>query len=274
MHGQIVVGVDGSPSAVAAVDWAADAAARGDARLKIVHVREPWSYDFPLKPAPASRDSHVSYWRAALAAAADRVRARTPGVDVSVALITGAVTERLTTETEYADELVLGSEGRGGLAALFLGSVGRAVACRAHAPVVVVRSLPATGHGRIVVGFDGSPASEAALTYAATEARLRDATLRVIHVRAALPLRPSLSPTATEALQALLTPWRTAHPGLQITARSLRGHPALTLIQASHQADLLVIGSHTKARPAHLGSVAHHTLHHSHCPVAIVPPAP
>ncbi|GAA1504760.1 universal stress protein [Sphaerisporangium rubeum] len=270
MAAQIVVGVNGSASDAAAVDWAADDAARRDAHLKIVHVHEPWSYEFPLKPAPGSRDSHTSYWRSALAAAAKRVRTRTPGTDVSVALITGAVTERLTTESEHADELVLGGEGRGGLAALLLGSVGRAVTCRAHAPVVVVRRPRATAHDRVVVGFDGSPASEAALAYAADQALRRGASLRVIHVRS--PLRRASAPQVAETLRERLEAWRAAHPGLRITARSLRGHPALTLIQASHHGDLLVIGTHTKTGHAHLGSVAHHVLHRSDCPVAVIHP--
>lgn len=278
MSGQIVVGVDGSRSAAAAVEWAAADAGRRKARLKIVHVREPWAYDFLLKPGLRSRDSLPTYWRAVLAATAERVRERSPGLEVSVALITGAVSERLTTESEYADEIVLGSEGRGGLTAMVLGSVGRAVTGHACSPVVVVRRFAATTYGEVVVGFDGSAASEAALAYATHQARLRGARLRALHVRT-LPLAPfsrrDRDPVtiATAELVARLRPWADANPDVPQSHAVIRGHPVLALRRASDHADLLVVGSRTRPRGSpHLGSVARSVLRHAHCPVAVVHP--
>ncbi|MFC6084575.1 universal stress protein [Sphaerisporangium aureirubrum] len=276
MTGQIVVGVDGSPSAAAAVDWAADDAGRRNARLRIVHVREPWSYDFPLRTGSGAGDGLPAYWRAALAAAADRVRARSPGLEVSVALITGAVSERLTTESADADEIVLGSEGRGGFAATVLGSVGQAVVGRASSPVVVVRRPAAATYGEIVVGFDGSAASEAALTYAIEQARLRGAHLLALHARNLPRLtvrrRDPLAEVAG-AFRARLTPWAETNPDVSLTASAVRGHPVLALCRASRHADLLVVGTRTRPRGSpHLGSVAQAALRRAPCPVAVVHP--
>jgi nucleotide-binding universal stress UspA family protein len=48
LFGLITVGVDSSASATAAVDWAADDAAREGSALRIVHVREPWANEYPF----------------------------------------------------------------------------------------------------------------------------------------------------------------------------------------------------------------------------------
>ncbi|MDF3142987.1 universal stress protein, partial [Streptomyces sp. T21Q-yed] len=55
--------------------------------------------------------------------------------------------------------------------------------------------------------------------------------------------------------------------------RTVEGHARRVLVDASHEADLLVVGA--RRREGHfglqLGRVAHAVLHHSACPVAVVP---
>ncbi|WP_214411652.1 universal stress protein [Sphaerisporangium fuscum] len=284
MTGQIVVGVDGSPSAAAAVKWAADEAARWGARLRIVHVREPWSYEFPFKPTPRNRNSLSSYWEGALATATDWVRRQVPGVEVTSALITGAVAERLTTESESADELVLGSKGLGGLVGSVIGSVGCSVAGRAEGAVIVVKRPPETAFGEVVVGFDGSEVSEAALDYALQQAALRRARAHVLYASAAPPFAPDATAYAGAAQEALaeesrevwrrLEPWRERYPDVPMEASAVRGHPVTALCDASRHADLVVVGSGPQGvhgRPL-LGSVGNGVLRHARCPVAIVRP--
>jgi nucleotide-binding universal stress UspA family protein len=286
MAGRIVVGVDGSPSAAAAVEWAADEATRKRARLRIVHVWEPWSYDFPFKAAPRFESSLPAYWTGALAATVDWVHDHAPGLEVSAALVTGAVSERLTTESEDADELILGSKGLGGFAGLVLGSVGRSVAGHAPGPVIVVRRFTPTRYGEIVVGFEGSELSEAALEFALQQARLREARVHVLYAWWTPPFSPHATAYAggvqevlaeeSREVQRRLDPWQDRYPDVRMVGSAVRGHPVRALSDASREADLVVVGSraHGFFASACPGSVSQGVLHHARCPVAVVRPRP
>jgi len=62
-----------------------------------------------------------------------------------------------------------------------------------------------------------------------------------------------------------------------ITTKVVSGHPSNVLVEASKDADLLVVGSrgHGRVRGMVLGSVSNHCTHHAHCPVVVVrSPAP
>ncbi|GGK87368.1 hypothetical protein Sme01_48700 [Sphaerisporangium melleum] len=284
MAGRIVVGVDGSPSAAAAVEWAADDAKRRGARLRIVHVREPWTWDYPYRAAPWFRDALPAYWRSVLAATVEWTRRYAPGVEVSAAMVTGAAAERLAGESEDAEELILGSRGLGGFAGAVLGSVGRAVAARSAAPVVVVRRHPPVRYGEIVVGYDGSPAAEAAMGYALREAELRGARVRVLHAWSSPPFSPYATATAGGLAEALgevtrevrlrVAVWRERFEGVQVGERAVRGHPVPVLARASRRADIVVVGSGPhgdELGAGGIGPVRHGVLRRAHCPVAIVP---
>jgi nucleotide-binding universal stress UspA family protein len=283
MAGRIVVGVDGSPSAAAAVEWAAADAALSGARLRIVHVREPWSYDFPLQAAPRFQGSLLAYWEAALAAAVEWVHRHAPGVEVSSALVTGAVSERLRAESEDADELVLGSRGLGGCTGLLFGSVGGSVAANAQGAVIVVRRPPPTRYGEVVVGFDGSEPSEAALGFAFRQARTRGARLRVVRAGRKPPFPGDATARAGDPLAVLagvspeawqrLRSWRDRYPDVRMVASAVRGHPVPALVDASRRADLVVVGSRAREHGA-LGPVSRRVLRRARCPVAVVRPRP
>lgn len=284
MAGKIVVAVDGSPSATAAVEWAADDAVRKEAALKIVHVREVWAHDFPFHQVPGFNESLSEHCEGVVAAAADSVRERIPGIDVTTALLTGAVIEQLTNESTGADEVVLGSRGMGGFAGLVLGSVGLGVAGHAAGPVVIVRGLQQTVHDEIVVGFDGSAHSDVALEYAFDQARLRGARLRVVYAWQMAALSPfaigytdvigEAFRSESEAAQQRLAPWRLKYPEVEVVDSPVCGHPIPALSDASRQADLVVLGSRGRGAfgSAVLGSVSHGVLHRAHCPVAVVRP--
>ncbi|MDH2430822.1 universal stress protein [Sphaerisporangium sp. TRM90804] len=286
MTNTIVVGVDGSPAASAAVEWAADDAARGNAALRIVHVREQWGDGAPFHAMPGFEDSLSEYCDGVVAAAAARARQRAPGIEVETVLARGAVVETLTGEAERAEEVVLGSRGMGGFAGLVLGSVGMAMAGHAPGPVVIVRGRRQHVFGEIVVGFDGSPGSEAALEYAFDQARARHARLRVVHAWQT----PVFSPFAlgysdlmgdvfrsqAELFQQRLDPWKGKHPEVTVAGTAVCEHPTSALSDASRDADLVVVGSRGLGGvgSALLGSVSHGVLHRAHCPVAVVRPRP
>jgi nucleotide-binding universal stress UspA family protein len=149
---------------------------------------------------------------------------------------------------------------------------------------------------RIVVGVDGSEGSRAALRFALEEARLRGATLRVVHswllpVADAAPdpfllefpayagpdleeLAGSLETSATGLIDTELERVLGGEEaGVEIERAPLEGAPAAALVDASADADLLVVGSrgHGALRGLVLGSVSKQCLSHASCPVAIVP---
>ncbi|WP_336206763.1 universal stress protein [Nonomuraea sp. LPB2021202275-12-8] len=274
MARQIVVGVDGSAPATAAVEWAAADARRRGLDLRVVHVCEDW---------PAGSGGYECR-AGALEAAGDHARQLCGGVRVTTELLPGNVARALIGESETADSLVLGSRGLGGFAGMVVGSIGMAVAGHATGPVVIVRAPSVTQHGRIVVGYDGSGHSEAAMRYAVEQARARYTELHVVYGWQ----MPGFSPYAVayggvieqimeeqvRAASERVIPWRERNPDLLITDEQVCEHPVSALVKASATADLVVVGSRGLGgfASAVLGSVGHGVLHHVTCPVAVVRP--
>jgi nucleotide-binding universal stress UspA family protein len=141
----------------------------------------------------------------------------------------------------------------------------------------------------IVVGVDHSAGARAALRFALDEARLRHATLRVVHAwkfgyldapgieAAAGPMvgagLEDLRRGAEDTLDATL---REAIPDtgeVELERRVVEGAAAAALVEESRGADLLVVGSRGLGgfRGLLLGSVGQQCAHHAACPVVIVP---
>jgi nucleotide-binding universal stress UspA family protein len=149
---------------------------------------------------------------------------------------------------------------------------------------------------RVVVGVDGSSGSRKALAFALEEARLRGATLQVVHAwRTPLALtlpEPSIagySPLSVEDVERLATELREKaerlveseveevagdDPGLEVRRDVFESDAAEALIEAAAGADLLVVGSrgHGGFRGLLLGSVGQKAASHAPCPVVVVVP--
>ncbi|MEU7864450.1 universal stress protein [Nonomuraea sp. NPDC049141] len=276
MNGRIVVGVDGSAPATAAAEWAAADARRRGLALRIVHVCEQWPHGLAAFSA--------EYCAGALEAAADRARELAGAVEVTTELRAGSVIDDLIDESASADSLVLGSRGLGGFSGMVLGSVSTAVAGHAHGPVVIVRGGRREEHGRIVVGYDESEHSEAAMQYAIEQARACHARLHVLYAWQ-LPIFSPYAAGYNSLLEKAfqhevrvaaerVVPWREKNPDVEITDEQLCEHPAGALIKAATTADLVVVGSRGLGglTSAVLGSVSRAVLHHVTCPVAVVRP--
>ena len=180
-----------------------------------------------------------------------------------------------------------GTRGRSGLAETLLGSVSLVVAGHAQCPMVVVRGdrddqAPTGTHGRVVVGVGEKPAVSAAVRFAYEEARRRGVPVDAVRAWR-WPARestdfPLLVGELTrlheqQAVEALEAAFQDAPADVASHRRTVEGRTRTVLVDASRDADLLVIGA--KRRPGHygvqLGRVAHGVLHHSACPVVIVP---
>ena len=141
----------------------------------------------------------------------------------------------------------------------------------------------------IVVGVDGSPNSERALDWAMTEAAVRHAPLTVIAVHPAMksyftrtddPVILSedsaaidkMREAAEEMTQKAASRLGDARPA-SVNVRMVNGFPVKELIDASHDADLVVVGSRGGGGFGRLalGSVSSQVIHHAACPVVVVP---
>jgi nucleotide-binding universal stress UspA family protein len=276
----IVVGTDGSAAGTSAVRWAATHAAQVRARLRIVDV-----YHWPL-PGPGRSTGQLdgparAQALAVVAAAVADARGAQPAVDVHGTVVLGLPGDALLTEARTAALLVVGSHGRGALAAALLGSVGLQVATYAAGPVVVVRGRAHTAIGPVVAGVDGTPVSDRVLETGFAEAYRRGCALvavravaqdaprvHAVAVGGAGGLRALAAVEVTEAVARL----QDRYPDVPVEVELAAGNAADVLVAASRSAQLIVL--HQRGRGRLLGPsldpVSHHLLQRSDCPVLIV----
>jgi nucleotide-binding universal stress UspA family protein len=139
---------------------------------------------------------------------------------------------------------------------------------------------------RIVVGIDGSQGALRALTWAVDEAKLRDAHLVIVHawlepaavavgsVISAGGVEPEIfEETAQRTMADVLGAVDTTGLSQGTESHVVAGTPARALLDAAHDADLLVVGSRGLGgfTGLLLGSVSQQVAHHATCPVVIVP---
>lgn len=134
----------------------------------------------------------------------------------------------------------------------------------------------------VIVGVDGSSDSVRALQWAAEYARLVDAPLHALTVYQvpavwgpyAMRGLPDADALADEAHRVLADTVReTLGEGAQVTQRVESGHTAYALVMASHEAQLVVVGSrgHGGFTGLLLGSVSQYCVTHARCPVIVMP---
>jgi nucleotide-binding universal stress UspA family protein len=175
MQHSIICGVDGSQPSRSAARVAARLARTLDLRFVLAHATD----DRPTFPYRDRRLSELQRRRAIDDGQRllEDIAAELSGVVPERRVVLGAPVEGLSAlcSDESAELLIVGSRGRGPLAAALLGSVSAGLVSTAGCPVVVVPAPEAaerflaceTNGGSIVCGVDGSPESERALQIAA-----------------------------------------------------------------------------------------------------------
>lgn len=282
----VVVGVDGSDSALEATRWAAAEAARRGCGLRLVAAVAHTMFR-PIGVPQLGQEYQRQVWERAaeehLAAAVAALQDVAAGVDVQQEVRAGEARMVLHSESERAALVVLGSRGRGGFTGLLLGSVAISVAAGAACPVVVVRGTRAPD-GPVVVGVDGrAAADEPALLLAFEEAASRGVPLVAVHTWSGAVLDPFLVPTLDpkavlveeeQLLDERIAPWRGKYPGVEVRLAVAFDGAARELVTHSEGAGLVVVGSRGLGTFAGLtmGSVSQAVLHHAACPVAVVRP--
>lgn len=274
----IIVGVDGSRPGLEAAGWAATEAALRQVPLTVAHVVPAWV----CEEGTSVRYAEVARWmrenaQSVLTSAKDRALRERPQVQVETVLLPGDPRAALVKASAEAELLVVGSRGLGGVRGLLVGSVAYGVVAHAETNVVLIRDRAATP-GEVVVGTDLSARADKALEFAFAEAELRGARLRVVQAWA-WPQPGGFEPADDDseqghllALQSALVPLRAEHPGVEVTAEVVHGHPVEVLKEAAAGAELLVVGSRGRGQLAGmlLGSISQAMLHHAPCPLAVV----
>jgi nucleotide-binding universal stress UspA family protein len=173
MNGPVVVGVDGSPSSLAAVEIAAREAGLHGVGLRLMHAfGRPVAHSphggRPWEPSDAGMRELID---GTLTKAERRAHDTAPGIEVMREIVVGEPVTVLEIESRTASLAVVGSRGLSRFGALLLGSTAGHLAAHAACPVLVVRGTPNPG-GPVLLAVDGSPASRGAVGFAFTQASL------------------------------------------------------------------------------------------------------
>jgi nucleotide-binding universal stress UspA family protein len=270
----IIAAYDGSPGSEQALSWAAREARSRGLTLTVCHA---WAPGFHVLPGDAAVfDLARQCGERVMASGLQHARRVMAPDDVRPLLIEGPAAAVLCERSQTADMVVVGSQGRSGLAGLLLGSVSSQVAAYAHGRVVVVRGhwRPAAGYtpGPIVVGVDGSAAAYAAGDFAFEEAVLRDAPVLAICALADTPGGLGGARERAEDFEQAVSRWEKEHPDVTVARRVCAGGARDALLSAAHGAQMLVIGSRGRGgvRGMMLGSISRAALDHAPCPVGVV----
>lgn len=273
----IVVGYDVSPDAERALRWGVQHARVADLPLRVVIARGD------LHTVSSWADEWTQGLADEWAARARKVLDELDAGQAEVVVVDGLASDALIRQSEDADCVVVGGHGHGAAVGAILGSVTQHVTRHARSSVVAVRAQKDAEAARVVVGVDGSTESQLALEFALHYAGVHGAPLLVLHAPerlrdygagAPLMIRPELlAELAAHEERVLHEAAATVahHPGVNVEVKVVDGHAGRALVDASHHAQLVVVGSRGRGAFAGLllGSVSSHVLHRARCPVAV-----
>ena len=286
----ILVGVDGSRFSDAAVRWAGREAAMRHEALTLITVAErhlPLFVTYDNEKILGSRQSQHSENDRILAAArriVDDELGERGLQNVRTEFRFAHPLATLIEESEDVRLVVVGCRGVSALPRLTLGSVSSGLLHHAHCPVAVIhaeRPEPAA-NAPILLGIDGSPASEFATAIAFDEASLRRAPLIAVHawadsVTAGAHLNWTLDEEkGNELLSERLAGWRENYPDVHLTTTMTNQDASRWLVNHSDTAQLVVVGSHGRGGfPGMLlGSVSATVAHAAEVPVIVARTTP
>jgi nucleotide-binding universal stress UspA family protein len=302
---EIVVGLDDSPSAKAALRWAAEQAIRKRAALRAIHVLD-WPYgpddglDAPRKNFYQTFDEAQARYLASITRVFDDI---SPRPDWLIQFAFGEPAPVLVRQSHGSQLLALGTREHVGLGRLLTGSISHYCLRHAECPVAAVPTVtdaePAvlekqaearrgSNMNEVVVGVDLSPSGRAALAWAAEQARATDQALRAVHavdISPAFAMEVGMGAEAVSmdaaALDAayrdpIASIFEAIRPEPSWRLGFSAGKPGPVLVAESEGAGLLVVGTQEHVGIGRLvrGSVSHYCISHAQLPVVAVAAVP
>jgi nucleotide-binding universal stress UspA family protein len=254
----IVVGIDDSPAARLAVQWAARDAELRKIPLTLVHAISPEVSTMLRTPLPAG----LMHWQQdhgrrlvdeALKVVEEASQRGGPAAVHSEILSSGAV-PTLVNLSKDAEMVVTGAQGSGRWPGRLLGSVSSGLLRYAHCAVAIIHdqdsAIPYPSQAPVLVGIDGSPASELATAIAFDEASRRHVEVIALHAWSDLDVSewpgtdwPTTESMAEEVLAERLAGWQEQYPDVQVSRTVVQAQPARQLVERSEGAQLIVVGS-------------------------------
>ena len=273
----VVVGIDGSRTAVGAALWAVDEAVSRDIPLRLVYAIEP-SDQARVDPHSAAHDLATA--EIAVRYAFTAVEATEKPVKIEVEILQGRSPKRALLEASQSAAMIcVGSMGFKHATQGRIGSTAAAVANSAHCPVAIIRGFDPqpTQPGWVVAEVDGSAWSSGVLQRGLDEARLRHAPLRVltswksrftdIHDSRAVPDGNRL---AKAELERRLAVWRRRYPGLDIRPVVVHGTTLNYLARNAKSIQLVVVGRERAHGVGDIvGPLGHAALHNTDCSLLV-----
>ncbi|MDT5068613.1 MAG: hypothetical protein QOK02_4768 [Mycobacterium sp.] len=281
----ILVGVDGSAESDAAIRWATHDAVMRHVDVTLTHVVPPVAASWPTGPVYAD----ITEWQRSNARHVLEQALKTLQATVSESLLPDVHTETLNSSvvstlvraSEDKQMIVVGSRGSGALGRLLLGSISTGLLHHASCPVAIIRPEPESSDSDapVLLGIDGSPASEAATTLAFDEASRRGVDLVALHAWSDVAVFPILGmdwheyeSQGHEILSERLAGWQEQYPDVHVQRRLVCDQPARWLTRESEHAQLVVVGSrgHGGFASTWLGSVSNAVAQSANIPVLVV----
>lgn len=258
----IVVGVDDSPDASKALDWALAWAGAVGSPVRILAseaVPPGRTTDSPGlgQKAQAAVDQQL-----------ERLHRVSPEAEVDAEVLVAHPVTALITASQGAGAVVLGTRGVGAYQGSVIGSISGAVAASAHCPTVIITSNAPSAYdpdGPIVVGFDGSEPALGAARLAVSAAAAEGRSVRLIQAEVG-----TTSPD--EPLDDLVAQLRGEHPEVDIELVASADNAVGALTSASRSAAFVVVASqgHRGVPGFLLGSTTRALVQSAQAPVIVL----
>jgi nucleotide-binding universal stress UspA family protein len=286
----VVVGVDGSPGALNALEWAVHTVGPSGSIHAVTAVAP--ATDFEIDAVPTDSVAYRGALEDALEATCERtVRGRVANLTSAAVEGTAANALAALAANREADAIVVSThEGIRGAPHL-VGSTIRHLLQVLPCPLIVVprQARDGLGHGALIAGVGHGEGTENAVAWAARLAEARAMPLGLVRATREGPafgvdglldivayyIDPSVRDrwTADDLAELAILAQDATATTISIGTVAVAGLPATELVAISESASLLVIGQHRSVIPAgdHIVQPLRYALTHARCPVAVIP---